>query len=66
MRVFDNGLRCEDGMSAGLLNNSIELGLELSLDGHALNYEGTTIGVLKNWKSRFHTGQRRGRISSIA
>ena len=47
MRVFDNGLRCEDGMSAGLLNDSIELGLELSLDGHALNYEGTTIGVLK-------------------
>ncbi len=44
MRVFDNGLRYENGMSAVLVNNDIELGFELDLDGHALNHKGTITG----------------------
>ena len=47
MGLFDNRLRYEDGMSAGLLNNGFELDSSL-VSGH--------------WKKRSHTRQSRYRM----
>ena len=52
MPVFNNRLHYENGMSAavGPANNGIDPGLELGPDGHALTYDGTTIGNVERWK----------------
>ena len=55
MRLFDNGLRHEGKMSASLLNNDIELGIELDLETLEIEIPHRT----KERKDIFHIMMRK-------